>query len=65
MKFDFCIGNPSYQEETKGTSDNPVYHYIMDVAYSIADKVELITPARFLFSAGKTPSHFQNSLGTF
>ena len=62
MKFDFCIGNPSYQEETEGTSDNPVYHYIMDAAYSIADKVELITPARFLFNAGKTPKAWNEKM---
>ncbi len=55
MKFDFIIGNPPYQEETEGTSDNPVYNYFMDEAYEIGDKVELITPARFLFNAGKTP----------
>lgn len=62
MKFDFCIGNPSYQEETEGTSDNPVYHYFMDAAYSIADKVELITPARFLFNAGKTPKAWNKKM---
>ena len=55
MKFDYIIGNPPYQEETEGTSDNPVYNYFMDEAYEIGDKVELITPARFLFNAGKTP----------
>lgn len=53
MKFDFVIGNPPYQEEAPGTStsDKPVYH----PSYEIAEKVELITPARFLF-AGATPS---------
>lgn len=58
MKFDFAIGNPPYQEEAPGTStsDKPVYHLFMDSAYSISDKVELVTPARFLFDAGATPS---------
>ena len=55
MKFDFIIGNPPYQEETEGTSDIPVYNDFMDAAYDIGKKVELITPARFLFDAGKTP----------
>lgn len=58
MKFDYVIGNPPYQEEAPGTStsDKPVYHTFMDAAYSVSDKVELITPARFLFDAGATPS---------
>lgn len=55
MKFDIVIGNPPYQEETEGTSDKPIYNYMMDAAEEIADKVCLITPARFLFNAGKTP----------
>lgn len=55
MKFDIVIGNPPYQEKTEGTSDNPVYHLFMQEAYKLADKVCLITPARFLFDAGKTP----------
>ncbi len=53
-KFDFVIGNPPYQEETVGTSDKPVYPLFMDDSYKIADRVMLITPARFLFNAGKT-----------
>ena len=52
MKFDFCIGNPPYQESQEATSDKPVYNHFIDAAYDIADKVELITPARFLFNAG-------------
>ena len=55
MKFDVVIGNPPYQEETEGTSDKPIYNYMMDASEEIADKVCLITPARFLFNAGKTP----------
>ena len=62
MKFDFIIGNPPYQEETEGTSDKPVYNYFMDEAFEIAEKVELITPARFLFNAGKTPSAWNKKM---
>ena len=54
MKFDVVIGNPPYQEDTAGTSAKQIYPYFMDGAYDIAEKVMLITPARFLFSAGKT-----------
>ena len=62
MKFDFVIGNPPYQETMDGTSDKPVYNYFMDEAYKIADKVELITPARFLFNAGKTPKAWNKQM---
>ena len=57
MKFDFCIGNPPYQDERQGDSNTatPVYHLFMSASYESADKVMLITPARFLFNAGYTP----------
>lgn len=54
MKFDVIIGNPPYQEELEGTSNPPVYNYFMDESYKNAQIVELITPARWLFNAGKT-----------
>lgn len=62
MKFDFCIGNPPYNESQESTSDNPVYNNFMDAAYTVADKVELITPARFLFNAGKTPKIWNDKM---
>ena len=62
MKFDYCIGNPAYQESQDQTSDKPVYNFFMDEAYKIADKVEMITPARFLFDAGKTPSAWNKKM---
>ncbi len=62
MKFDFCIGNPPYQETMDATSDKPVYNDFMDAAYTVADKVELITPARFLFNAGKTPKAWNEKM---
>ncbi len=62
MKFDFVIGNPPYQEETFGTSDKPIYNLFMDSVYPLADKVELITPARFLFNAGKTPKAWNQKM---
>ena len=56
MRFDYAIGNPPYQEDVENAGDrpNPVYDEFMDEAYRVADKVELITPGRFLFNAGQT-----------
>ena len=67
MKFDFCIGNPPYQvQNAAGTTDGnrsmPVYHTFMEAAYGISDKTMLITPARFLFDAGKTPKDFNQRM---
>ena len=62
MKFDFIIGNPPYQEDTQGTSDIPIYNSFMDEAYKISPRVELITPARFLFDAGKTPKAWNEKM---
>ena len=62
MKFDVVIGNPPYQEKKIGTSDNPIYHLFMDVSYKIADRVSLITPARFLFNVGKTPKVWNDKI---
>lgn len=62
MKFDFIIGNPPYQDQMEDTSDNPIYNCFMNEAYKIADKVELITPARFLFNAGKTPKDWNKKM---
>ena len=64
MKFDFVIGNPPYQDETDSDSTRmpPIYHYFYDSAFSIADKVELITPARFLFDAGYTPKEWNQKM---
>ena len=60
--FDFAIGNPPYQESQEDTSDKPVYNYLMDAAYEVSDKAEFITPARFLFNAGKTPKAWNEKM---
>lgn len=62
MKFDAIVGNPPYQESTENTSDKPVYHLFMDAAFNISDKVSFITPARFLFKAGKTPKDWNEKV---
>lgn len=56
-KFDVVIGNPPYQEESKGEATNqmPIYHLFIEAAYDVGEKAVLITPARFLFDAGYTP----------
>ena len=50
--FDIVFGNPPYQASVPSESDNktyaaPVYNEFMDAANTVADKVELIHPARF------------------
>lgn len=64
MKFDFIIGNPPYQEETESESTRmpPIYNLFMEGAYTLADKVEVITPARFLFNAGYTPKSWNEKM---
>lgn len=65
MKFDFCIGNPPYQEQTTGENETyapPVYDKFLDAAAAIADKVEMIHPARFLFNAGSTPKAWNEKM---
>lgn len=64
MKFDVVIGNPPYQEEAEGdnTAGLPIYHKFMDEAYKVGSIVELITPARFLFNAGQTPSAWNKKM---
>ena len=62
MKFDVIIGNPPYQEELEGTSNPPIYNFFMDESYKNAQIVELITPARWLFNAGKTPAQWNRKM---
>lgn len=63
-KFYAVIGNPPYQQETEGNSHTalPIYDHFMDEAFKIGKKVELITPARFLFNAGRTPKDFNQRM---
>ncbi|MDI9242947.1 Eco57I restriction-modification methylase domain-containing protein [Fusibacillus kribbianus] len=62
--FDFVIGNPPYQEVTDSDSTRmpPVYDRFMDEANQVANVVELITPARFLFNAGQTPKAWNKKM---
>lgn len=62
MKFDAVVGNPPYQESNDINSDNPVYHLFMDASFNLSNKVTFITPARFLFKAGKTPKAWNDKI---
>ena len=65
MKFDFAIGNPPYNEEAVGdnkTYQPTVYDKFMDASFQVAQKVELIHPAKFLFNAGGTPEKWNEKM---
>lgn len=64
MKFDFVIGNPPYQDETIGdnTKTPSVYNYFLEESYKIANVVEMIHPARFLFNAGDTSKQWNKKM---
>ena len=54
MRFNNAVGNPPYQDDSKGNKSYmaPIYPELMDSAYAVAARAILITPARFLFNAG-------------
>lgn len=65
--FDYVIGNPPYNEDFENSGENgnfakPVYNQFMDATYDVAEKVELIHPARFLFNAGSTPKAWNDKM---
>ncbi|WP_163140628.1 Eco57I restriction-modification methylase domain-containing protein [Bacillus sp. 22-7] len=65
LKFDVIIGNPPYQDETIGENKTyapPIYHKFLEESYKLADKVEMIHPARFLFNAGSTPKAWNKKM---
>ena len=63
MKFDIIIGNPPYQENNSDRNrDDAIYHYFYDAAFSLADTVTYITPARFLFNIGSTNKEWNKKM---
>ncbi|BDR57772.1 Eco57I restriction-modification methylase domain-containing protein [Xylocopilactobacillus apicola] len=65
MKFDVVIGNPPYQDESRGDNDKfapPIYNEFMELSYKLSDLVILITPARFLFGTGSTPKNWNRKM---
>ena len=64
-KFEFVIGNSPYQDESVGdnkTFKPPIYNEFLDAAYKVADCVEMMHPARFLFNAGNTPKQWNRQM---
>lgn len=62
MNFDAIIGNPPYNATKIKTSDNPIYHLFMELSFNVAQRVSLITPAKYLFNVGKTPKQWNNKI---
>lgn len=63
MKFNLVVGNPPYQENIANRGEQPpLYHLFYDLSMMLSTKVCLITPARFLFDAGKTPSDWNKKM---
>lgn len=63
MRFDFCIGNPPYQERDGGAqaSARPVYQYFSESVKGIADVQCLIQPFRWM-TGGKGLDHYRDSM---
>ena len=53
MKFNVIVGNPPYQDRREGTSDNPIYHLFMDLAYQLSEKVVCNPCDNFFSMQGK------------
>ena len=68
--FDVAIGNPPYQDEQNQLEETenlrnyapPVYNLFLEEAYKVAEIVEMIHPARFLFNAGSTPKAWNEKM---
>lgn len=62
MKFDAVVGNPPYQIEGESTRKTPIYNLFYDRSFELSEIVSLISPARFLFDAGQTPTEWNNKM---
>ena len=63
MKIDAIIGNPPYQQMVEGNGRaKAVYNLFMDLSFQLAPRISLITPARYLFNAGFTPTEWNNKV---
>jgi superfamily II DNA or RNA helicase len=63
VKFTAVVGNPPYQlTNSERNRDDAVYHLFMQESYKLADMVSLITPARFLFNVGSTPTEWNKKM---
>lgn len=63
-KFYAVIGNPPYQAEPErgSTRSLPIYDKFMDEAFKVSARIELVTPARFLFNSGQTSSTWNEKM---
>ena len=64
MKFNAIIGNPPYQQERENNRKAPIYHLFYKISFVLSEKVTLITPGRFLFRVGETPSDWMEEMLT-
>lgn len=62
VKINAIVGNPPYQEEGESTRKSPLYHLFYDAAFKLSPIVSLITPGRFLFKVGQTPSNWMEKM---
>lgn len=63
MRFKAVVGNPPYQISSDVNNRNtPIYHYFYEAAGAVGDLYSLISPARFLFNAGLTPSEWNEKM---
>ena len=64
VKFEAVVGNPPYNEDSQGesTGSNPIYHNFIDLAQYLSSINVFITPARYLFNAGKTPKTWNKKM---
>lgn len=62
VKIKAIVGNPPYQEEGESTRKAPIYHLFYDVAFKLSPIVSLITPGRYLFKAGQTPTEWMDRM---
>ena len=62
VKIAAIVGNPPYQEEGESTRKAPIYHLFYNAAFKLSSKVTLITPGRFLFRVGQTPSEWMDGI---
>ena len=62
MKFNAVVGNPPYQDSSKNNHKDSIYHVFIDIAYSVGNIGTLITPGRFLFGAGDTPTEWNKKV---
>lgn len=57
------IGNPPYQVTVEGNGRaKPVYHLFIDFAIQLSPCVSLISPARYLFNVGFTPTEWNQKM---